>query len=402
MPAPPDRERLQRLLGGEALADLRQRLRKRYAAAAAPADGFTLNNLAPAERDALAGLLGRPRGDKASLRLSHRRLDAALQAADLAHDLRAALECLDGPIVDTRSAREREERAWAALFAEYAPEPLATALADTRTQGSVKRLTGQDINRARSLIGQAESLLARLPASGIARARLAADVLGDAHALDTGRPVATLLRRALDHTARHARMRDLWAEHGVLVNELAKPVVTLNLPASGNEATDRLINAAAQAGEPLHLSLRALARRPPTWRTGQRIHICENPEIVAAAADALEQRCPPLISLDGQLSAAPRTLLDQLAAAGCRFYYHGDFDWPGIAIANGIVRSYRAQPWRFSARDYAPKNGPALAGEPVEACWDTALANRMRAAGVAIHEEAQLPELLADLAGFGD
>jgi uncharacterized protein (TIGR02679 family) len=394
----PDRARLQRLLGGAELAGLRQRLRKRYAISETPFDGFTLGQLTTAERDALTGLLGRRRSNQKSLRLSHEQLDAALRGAELANDLCSALECLDGPIVDTRAARERARRAWAGVFAEAANVALADALADSRAQGLLKRLAGQDIDTARRLIGQTETVLARLPAPGIARARLAADTLGDAHALDPSRPVATLIRRVLDGSRQHERMRDLWAEQGVLVNELAKPVVVFNLQANGDGVADQLIAAARTAGEPLHLSLRLLARNTPNWLSSQTIHICENPEVLAAAADALGARCAPLVSIDGQLSAAPRTLLDQLAAAGCDFYYHGDYDWPGITIANGIIARYGASPWRYSARHYAPDHGPRLAGEPVEAVWDATLAPRMGAAGIAVHEESQLDGLIHDLA----
>ena len=394
----PDRDRLTRLLGGAELAGLRQRLRKRYAASQVPVDGFTLGQLTAAERDALTGLLGRRRSNQQSLRLSHEQLDGALRSAELANDLCAALECLDGPIVDTRAARERRQRAWEGLFTESASVALAETLTESRAQGLLKRLAGQDIDTARRLIAHTEAVLARLPAHGIARARLAADTLGDAHALDPSRPVATLIRRVLDGSRQHERMRDLWAEQGVLVNELAKPVVVLNLQANGDGVADQLIAAARTAGEPLHLSLRLLARNTPNWLSSQTIHICENPEVLAAAADALGARCAPLVSIDGQLSAAPRTLLDQLAAAGCDFYYHGDYDWPGITIANGIIARYGASPWRYSARHYAPDHGPRLAGEPVEAVWDAALAPRMGAAGIAVHEESQLDGLIDDLA----
>ncbi len=392
----PDRGRLERLLGGEALAGLRHRLRKRYAAEPQPADAFTLSRLDAHERDALAGLLGRARGQQSSLRLSHAEIDAALQAARLAVDLRSALECLDGPIVE-RSVQQARQRAWARLFAEPAEPLLAEALAARHTQGHIKRIAGHDIDTARQLLDQTARVLAQLPAQGVARARLAADSLGDAHALDGGRPVASLLRRVLDPARQHLRQRDLWAEQGVLVNQLAKPVVALNVVAEGASASDRLVAAAATAGEPLHLSLRLLARQAPAWRPGQAVHVCENPEILAAAADWLGVRCPPMVSLDGQLSAAPRMLLDQLAEANCAFHYHGDFDWPGITIANGIMRRYGAWPWCYSAADYRPNHGLALAGEPVEACWDARLTERMCAAGIAVHEEACLDELLANL-----
>lgn len=401
MPAP-DRARLARLLGGDQLAGLRGRLRKRLVASQAPADGFTLSNLDRRESQALAGLLGRAPRPRASMRLSHAELDAAFANAGLADDLRAALEALDGPITDTAAARERTRRAWADTFVRAADPRLARVLAEPAAQGLVKRLAGRDIDTAVRLIAGTERVLARLPAAGVALARLAAGALGDAHGLDTGRPVATLARRALAEGDADLRPRELWASAGVLVNELAKPVATLNLAVDGDDASAALVATAAGAGEPLHLSLRLLSRRAPAWRADQRIFVCENPEVLAAAADALGPNCPPMISLDGQLSAAPRTLLDQLAAAGAHFHYHGDFDWPGLRIANHFIGRYGATPWRYAAADYTPDDGPPLTSEPVEAVWDNALARRMHAAGTAVHEESQLDTLIADLASAVD
>jgi uncharacterized protein (TIGR02679 family) len=395
-----DTERLQRIIGGEALAGLRRRLRKRFAASQPPADGFTLTNLTPIEAQALAGLLGRAPRPRASMRLSHAGLDAALANADLADDLRTALEALDGPITDTAAARERRHRAWAATCAQATDPRLARMLSQPNGQGLVKRLSGRDIGAARSLIVQTDRILARLPEEGIALARLAADTLGDAHALDTGRPVATLARRALAASDTTVRARELWAGQGVLVNELAKPVATLNLPVDGEDPGAQLIAMATRTGEPLHLSLRLLTRRTPVWRAGQRVYVCENPEVLAAAADALGPNCPPMVSLDGQLSAAPRTLLDQLAAANAHFYYHGDFDWPGLRIANHLIARYDATPWRYAVSDYNPDDGPPLTGDPVEAVWNTALATRMQATGIVVQEERQLASLLADLARY--
>jgi len=37
------------------------------------------------------------------------------------------------------------------------------------------------------------------------------------------------------------------------------------------------------------------------------------------------------------LAAAQRTLLMQLRRAGATLRYHGDFDWPGIAIGNVVM-----------------------------------------------------------------
>ncbi|MEU9054785.1 DUF2399 domain-containing protein [Streptomyces sp. NPDC048384] len=100
------------------------------------------------------------------------------------------------------------------------------------------------------------------------------------------------------------------------------------------------------------------------------------------------------------------TLLDVLAAAGCAFAYHGDFDWPGIALANRVVERYGAEAWRMRAGDYEylatrmQVHGTPqllLTGPRVEAGWDAELAPAMEALGIALHEEAALDLLLEDL-----
>jgi len=99
------------------------------------------------------------------------------------------------------------------------------------------------------------------------RSQLAADVLGDAHALDPGRPVAAIVLGAL---RKQPRDED-------------EPVE--------QEDSDRVIWAVAgvqgQRGEPGYLPLGALLRIPPSWRVeGRDAFVCENPGIVAIVADA--------------------------------------------------------------------------------------------------------------------
>lgn len=179
------------------------------------------------------------------------------------------------------------------------------------------------------------------------------------------------------------------------VNELARPALSLNLPLDGH----------ASDGEPRYWSLRQLLRSPPPWRVGGLdVFVCESPNLLAMAADALGLRCAPLLCTEGMPAAAQRALLAQLAAAGAHLHYHGDFDWPGIAIGNRVLQDFGTRPWRFSAVDYAvavrlAAPGHALRGSPVAAGWDSSLAGVMQQAQRAIAEEALLTELLPDLAG---
>jgi uncharacterized protein (TIGR02679 family) len=196
-------------------------------------------------------------------------------------------------------------------------------------------------------------------------------------------------------------MRALWASVGVLVGgAVTATVLCLGLPAAGAGATARSLQALGEAGEPAWLTLRQLLRHPPGWRVeGRTVFVCENPAVVAEAADALGPASAPLVCTHGRPGAAVTTLLRQLRDAGAALRYHGDFDWPGLAMGNQIITRYGAQPWRFSAPDYAaaPAGSP-LAGPPVEASWDPSLAPAMSARGHAVHEESVLPSLLTDLA----
>lgn len=370
--------------------------------------GFRIERLTAAEHAALAALQGRPARFSASMRVDVAMIDAALRQAGVADSLRAALEQLDGRIVDRAAEHKAVQTQWREVLAGCDNAALASLLQTPAGIGLLKRLAGQRPALAARLLAGADVVLKQLPARGMTRAQLAATVLGDAHALDTGCAVATLvlavLRSALTDEAALTpegadpdglSPRDLWASAGVLVNELARPALVLNLPGL------------VAPGEPAYLSLRGLLRSPPEWTVrGRTVFVCENPNLLAIAADHLGVRCAPLVCTEGMPAAAQRTLLTQLAQAGAALRYHGDFDWPGLRIGNHVMREHGAGPWRFGAADYqaalgsAPSRGRLLHGAAVEASWDDALAAAMRMASQAIDEEMVADPLLQDLASW--
>lgn len=397
MEMPVDLERLRRLLGGADLAVLRRRLRARYERSEWR-DVFTLNRLSAAERRALEGLLGRTAKDAGSMRVYASELDEAIARAGLASDLRAALEFLDGPLQDRQAARLALEQTWSAVVSQADEPRLKDLLSGPDGMMLLRRVSAGSPEHAASLLIQARNVLARLPACGISRAQLAAEIFGDSHALDAGRSVVKLILRAASASLSpdiEARPREQWAQLGVAVNELARPVLHLNLPVKSN--------AVSPTGEPDYLSLRKLLRRSPAWDVaGREIFVCENPEIVGIAADRLAADCAPMVCTDGMPAAAQRTLLAQLANGGARLRYHGDFDWPGVNIGNFVMQAFGAMPWRFGAADYlsaCPDDGLELrAEECVEARWDDQLSKAMLAKRMTVHEEAIVATLLADLA----
>ncbi len=403
--------RLLRLLGGKALAGLRSRLRQRFERGATGV--FRLNDLSNVERDALASLIGRPLRLAGSMTLDTATLDAALRHAGIAASLRDALEKLDGPIVDRAAERIALQAQWNDLSARCDDARLTALIEQQRGMSLVKRLA-RNPAAASQFLAAAQAVLGKLPGDGIPRSRLAAEVLGDAHALDQGRPVASLVLAALrlspdsaeaptrtdNPDAATESVRAVWAGAGVLVNELARPALLLNLPVDEGQA------AGMTPGEPGYISLRALLRSPPRWdAAGHDIHVCENPNLIAIAADALGSRCVPLVCTDGMPGAAQRTLLLQLARAGARLHYHGDFDWAGLRIGNWVMRACGARPWRYGAADYLsavrdiPVRGRTLGPDSVEADWDADLSAAMRTHDQAIDEEAIAETLMRDLDG---
>jgi uncharacterized protein (TIGR02679 family) len=423
-PEPPD-PRLINLLGGDALAALRRRLRRHFEhtdPAEAPGR-LRLSSLAAHEHAVLASFLGRPPRASNSLQIDIAAIDARLRDAGIAPSLRHALTQLDGPIAHRASTVAATQARWATVVSGCAHAGLSRHLGTAAGLGLLKRLARQDADAASRLCERAEAVLQHLPAAGLPRAQLAAQTLGDAHALDGGQPTATLVLAVcrqrgaaspvaadtgdtgIDSTADPATdddaeetTREVWARVGVLVNELARPALFLNLPVLADDLSP------SPPGEPGYASLRRLLRQPPRWHVaGRDVFVCENPNLVAIAAQHLGARCAPLVCTDGMPAAAQRTLLAQLAAAGARLRYHGDFDWPGIAIANRVLQTFGARPWRFRAADYHAvvqvKTAQAhrLSQSPVLASWDEALTVLMRQHGVAIAEEAVADGLLVDL-----
>ncbi len=376
-------------------------------------EAVTLSRVTEAERHAVETLLGRRASRGATIRVPLAQVEETLRGAGIAPSLAAALEVLGGPLTDRNAEREALTASWQQLFEAHRDRVEAIGLGawfqGLRQRGLLKRLARGDADTARELLEGALSVLERLPARGAALSTVAAEALGDAHALDRGRPVATLVRQALGIRARMGEEgesaddeRTLWASAGVLVGgDITSTVLVLNLPAADNTATGIAVDAFGTVGEPTYLTLRQLLRDPPDWRCRERVvYVCENPAIVAEAAERLGISCAPLIATLGRPRAAALTLLEQLSQAGARLQYRGDLDWAGIAIANHLLARYPARPWRMDTvtlSDFQNLPGPRLKGAPVPANWDAELLPALEQRGSALEEEQMLDLLLSDL-----
>lgn len=405
-----DPARLRALLGTAALARVRARLRKRLQRTGALQGTLTLDAATPEERSAVDAIFGhRPTTGRLVIHLAE--LECTLRNARIADTLIDAVEGLEGPILSARDASMADDLAWrtleaAMLGAARTQAPSAVAwCSELVGSGLLRRLSRGSHEDARRWFDQALGILRQLPFRGVRLAHLAADICGDSHALDEGEPLGTIVVRALEHglelVGTEVSRRDAFAKAGILTDDVSAPVLVLNLRASSAGLLATTLNRYADAGEPLHISPRQLIQEDLHfgYSRGDTVFACENPTVLAAAADALGRACRPLICTSGQARTATRELIRRLGTAGVRVLYHGDFDWPGLTIARGLIGRGDAEPWRLSATDYARgAAGPTLKGQSVETPWDPSLTPAMIARGVAVHEEAVLSELLADLA----
>src|SRR5438105_3434175 len=380
---PIDLERLKTTLGKPELQWLVDRLRRKVERGESLEGRITLTDPAPAQRDAISRLFGRPASIGGAITVKLSELEHVLRDGEICSSLRDGLEGLAGPIRNLREEHRLLEEHWHRLFddarARVRHDLGLIAWIDKLERSNLLRRLGGDPTEAEKLLKSAMELARGLPAKGLPLAELAALSTGDSHTLDAGQPLASLIMELAADREMEDR-RDIWASLGVLCDELSVPVLSLNLVSCSTGIAARALRLHAEAGEPYRLSTRQLLREMPVFDGAEHttVYICENPTVVAAAASRLGPKSAPIVCTEGQPRTACRLLLKRLRESGIALAYHGDFDWPGIQIANVIYRRHGFTPWRFSAADYRRELGSLfLTGAHVEALWDPDLTPAM-------------------------
>ncbi|MGH3718736.1 MAG: TIGR02679 family protein [Pseudonocardiaceae bacterium] len=392
------------------LAALWVEVRRRFEAAG---DGevrtVRLSGLDPAQRAALADLLGWARlpGEQATVALA--RVDEAVRRG-CGLGVRELLVRLHGPLRDRPAERAAIVTQRAELWAELESHPLVVALPALRGWVDAMRrggLIGGGVTACREHLHAALAVLAELPAAGEPLPVLAERVLGDPHALDENTRLSGTVLRAL--AALHDEespfdacgRRDLWATHGVTGDELSTTVLVAGFTPLGHGALSGTLTAWAQTGQAAVVTLAQLRTTPPL-RGVTPVHVVENPSILAMAVRRFGAACPPLVCTAGWPNTAAVLLLRGLRAAGAALHYHGDLDGAGLRIAAYLISRTGALPWRMSTTDYlaaVTDHGPAP-GRLTDVPWDPHLAAALAEHGVAVPEERVAPILLDDLAAY--
>lgn len=409
-----DRARIERLLGTRELAWFVDRVQTRLEAGATLEGNLTRRDATMGERAAVAALIGRRVGEGRSMSVRLDDVDRVIRSSGAASGLAEAVRILRGPIVDQRATAATDALAWEGAFGELdslaESEPrLSQWVQAIRSRGVLRRLS-KDAEAARELARDTTRVLEALPAAGESLSAFASFLLGDAHALDIGRPTATLVSGALrelegvpSSTPLTAQVRrQLWEAVGVAPDALSSTVLVHGVHGQTSSGAGLALEELRRAGEPAVLTLRQLRRFDViALSPSSQVYICENPAVVATAADRLGSACRPLICVGGRPSAAAMAALDVAARAGAALWYHGDFDWDGLSIAQSIIDRFGASPWRYGSADYLAavrSDSPRLAERTLAPSWDPDLAKAMAEAGRRVEEEQVLDDLVGDLA----
>jgi uncharacterized protein (TIGR02679 family) len=361
--------------------------------------------------DRLSGLLGRavPAGET-RIRLVD--LDTSLRSSVAERGLVAVVaELTGGPLrnrpAERDAAQAGRQRLWAhldILLTEHnlAAQEWVPPWAEWCRRGGL--LTRLPAAEAVATLSIAVQVLARVlddSHTPIGLAELASEITGDAHGLDSGVPAALVLRAlaialGAAPAASAAERRHLWQRADVSTDEVSGTVITWALRPPGRDRWSAMMRERADLGLVTHLTVHELQRAGDLTRPGEIIHACENPQVLQRLAMAGVEH--PVACMSGNPATAGMTLLARTVVL-----YHGDFDWPGIAIARRIF-DRGARPWRFGRMDYVDAvdqlpadNRLGLNGRPQATPWDEALNAAMTAADVAVHEELTVDVLLSDL-----
>jgi uncharacterized protein (TIGR02679 family) len=399
-------------LAAPSLAPMWTVLRERLERTGHAIRGAIVTDLDEDGADRLGGLLGRNL-QRGTFRVQLADLDVALRSSAAGRGLVAVVAELTGGALRDRPAERAQSQAgreqlWAHLDALLVAAGLAdqdwvAPWTDWLHRGGV--LTRLSAPAAEPALSMAVRVIAAvLSGGGVSRglAALATEHTGTAHGLDDGTPAGTLALRGLAFAvqapapASAAERRALWQRVGVSTDEISGTVLVWALRPPGTDRWSAMMRERAELGLVTHLTVHELERAPTLTAPGEVVHACENPQVLQQLSAAGVDR--PVICTSGNPAAAGSLLLDRLSVR-----YHGDFDWPGIAIARRIILR-GATPWRLGSDDYleAAARIPedhrlALTGRPETTPWDEHLQAVMIATDVAVHEEAIVDLLLADL-----
>lgn len=382
--------------------------------------------LSAQEARAIEGISCAIRTSKGSPVVDLAELDQALrERTRFACGLQDALEAYLGQRLESRkSMAERESQAWEAFFRQLVIQASAVHKAEPgwiadwlhADSAYVRKQWKAGAGGLCTDVICVHRALALLPERGtiLDLPVLAQRAAGNAHALDANTRAGRLFERALrfaypesgGSAALSAADRDeLLALAGLSVDEISSTVLV-----AGLGGATPFLQAVRQSGHSLALTLRTIRSESAQARAFRdTAFVVENPSVFSALHRAQVRVNPAtratLICTSGHLSLAAIRLLESLGSQGTKLHYAGDFDANGLRIAYGLQRKLgdALEMWRMTPADYQKARARSEAAGDFEIASPEvtqafgSLASAISNGG-SVHQEALIPEYLADLA----
>lgn len=405
-----------------------QAVRRKYRSLGRLGGRVQLRELTSEEREVLAGFLGRNLAGQSGLTVDVAEVDRIMRASRFAAGLEELLpEYFREELKSNQDiVREKLDR-WERFFNEIS---LLAVRAKTREWLRVLKeakesgyrtflsLYNEDREEADRVLRICVRALDELPVLTDERCRrpvFAARLTGDPHGLDRGTWAGRLLYAGIlyvlgndsccvQENRHHAEtVRAVFRRAGLEEDDLSSNVIAAGLRTLAGDARDGMFDNARETGTPLILPLRFFELKT-AWFPFRAVYVVENPTVLSAVLDAWDgPDSPPIICPSGQPSVAALKLLDELAAAGAKIHYSGDFDGKGLEIGVGLWNRYKDAfvPLLFDTRTYnsAPA-GTKLTGEQrkriaaLQVPWNLDLPEAILRRGYVVYQEALVEEMI--------
>lgn len=150
------------------------------------------------------------------------------------------------------------------------------------------------------------------------------------------------------------QLNDLLSSYGLMRDDLWSFVSCRGFFATTESGPHSVWQAAVETDTLLNVPIKELMKLKRIWPAkGQRVWIVENSSVCSTLVDEVPE--VPMICTHGQFRSASWMMLDLLVDSGCLFYYSGDLDPEGIAIAQRLQERYpnRVSFWRMDQASYA-------------------------------------------------
>ncbi len=356
-----------------------QEMRKKWENHGHVAGNIILKTASEEEMRSIGGILGK-RFDDAHIKFSFQEFEIGLRKTKFAPiDMKSVLEHYFNCKMISNKERRQERENRKEDFLEMLIEDFREIMGDTSEAVSwisdVKCLKKfgyqmliQEYNKspesAKVLmrnVGKALLILEKL-CEGEEKllAVFSAEVSGNPHYFDMGKPAAQLLTHAIcyqnvcEYPQNAQEWRKCMADVGIISDNIGSMVHVYGLQIETKGGIHEAYEAFCKIKEPYVITGENLKNITKVSAAKQKVYVVENEMVFLYLLEQLKNQEISCLCTSGQLRVAAFQLLELLIESGTTIYYSGDLDAEGMRIADRLWQRYDASVhlWRMDEKDY--------------------------------------------------